>query len=326
MSSNEKLYAWRILLGKIINDPQERQRLAFQIGANHVTLMRWSTNKSTPRPESLHRLLQALPNYRQQLFELIPEEFPEFFTRQTLKNEIAPEIPSAFYERVLQAYTATPAHMRPSSIRITIIQQLLGHLDPMSKGIAVSISVCLPPSSDSDVHSLREDMGRGITPWHSHLKNRLGFLGIESPQGDAVTKGHPVVIQNHEEKSMRYPSHIVEWEESAIACPLLLADRVAGCLYISSTQSGYFLQPLQDLIKSYANLLTLSFEQHNFYKMGQIALGIMPPYEVQQGYTRHFQQRVSRQLRTMQETQPISRIEAELKVLQDLEEELLYIP
>ncbi len=140
MSSNKKLYAWRILLGKIINDPQERQRVALLIGANHVTLIRWSTNKSTPRIESLRRLLQALPRYRQQLLELIPEEFPEFFTERTLENKIAPDIPSAFYERVLQAYTATPPHMRPSSVRITIIQQLLVQNQATCSGMKRGVS------------------------------------------------------------------------------------------------------------------------------------------------------------------------------------------
>ena len=79
---------------------------------------------------------------------------------------MAQEIPSAFYERVLQAYTSNPPLLRSSSIRITIIQQMLGHLDPISAGLAVSVSVCMPPTADGVVRSLREDMGRGTSPWH----------------------------------------------------------------------------------------------------------------------------------------------------------------
>lgn len=318
-----KLYSWRILLGKIINDPQERHRIASQIGANHVTLTRWSTDKSTPRIESLHRLLDALPKYRQQFRELIPEEFPEFFAERITEDEVTAEIPSAFYERVLQAYTATPVYVRSSSVRVTIMQQLLGHLDPVARGIAISISVCMPPSGDGFIRSLREDIGRGVAPWHSHLKNRLSFLGIESPQGYAITEGHLIVVHSYEEKRLRFPHHIVEWEESAVACPILLDDCVAGCVYISSPQEGYFSQSLQNLTKSYANLFTLSFEQNTFYKLGQIALGMMPGYDVQQTYMRQFQQRVSQVMRAKQVMQPISRIEAELRILQELEEELL---
>ncbi len=326
MSNDEKIFEWRTLLGRVVSDPHERIRIARMIGVNNVTLTRWATHKSNPRMESLHRLVQALPSYRTQLLELIPEEFSEFLTEEITVEEVAQEIPSAFYERVLQAYTSNPPLLRSSSIRITIIQQMLAHLDPEPAGLAVSVSVCMPPTTEYVVHSLREDMGRGTSPWHSHLRNRIGFLAIESPQGYAVTEGHVVVLRNRAEKRMLFPAHVVEWEESAIACPLLLGDRVAGCLYLSSPLQDYFLQTLQDLVKSYANLLVLSFEAHEFFKVRQIALGIMPSYDEQQPYLRHFQQRVTQYMRDMHGGKPLSRVEAEMKVLQDLEEELLRIP
>ena len=323
MSNGEKIYAWRTLLGKVINAPQERQRIARMIGINNITLTRWATNKSNPRMESLHRLVQALPTYRVQFLDLIPEEFPEFLTEESSIEEVAQEIPSAFYERVLQAHASNPPLLRSSSIRITIIQQMLGQLDPMPAGLAVSVSICMPPTTEGVVRSLREDMGRGTSPWHSHLRNSIGFLAIESPQGYAVTEGHAVVVRNSDEKRTLFPAHIVEWEESALACPLLQADRVAGCLYLSSPLQDYFLQTLQDVIKSYANLLLLSFEPEDFFKVGQIALGIMPARNVQQTYMHHFQQRVTEYIRTMHGSKPLSRWEAEAKVLRDLEDELL---
>ncbi len=326
VNNSEKIFEWRTLLGRVINDPHERLRIARMIGINNVTLTRWATNKSNPRLESLHRLVQALPPYRLQLIELIPEEFPEFLTEEMMVEEVVQEIPSAFYERVLQAYTSDLPLLRSSSIRITIIQQMLGHLDPIPAGLAVSVSVCMPPVADGMVRSLREDMGRGTSPWHSHLRNRIGFLAIESLQGYAVIEGHAVVIRNSEEKKRLFPTHVVEWEESAIACPLIKADRVAGCLYLSSPLQNYFLQTLQDVIKCYANLLILSFEPHEFFKVGQIALGVMPAHDVQQTYLRHFQQRVTQYMRDMHDSKPFSRLEAEAKVLQDVEEELLHIP
>jgi len=150
--------------------------MARMIGINNITLTRWATNKSSPRIESLHRLLQALPTYRPQVLELISEEFPDFLVEDAKIEAVAQEIPSAFYERVLQAFTSNPPLLRSSSIRITIIQQMLGQLDPIPAGLAVSISVCMPPSRNNMVCSLREDMGRGTSPWHTHLRNRAGFL------------------------------------------------------------------------------------------------------------------------------------------------------
>ncbi len=326
MSKAEESQAWRTLLGKIVSDPHERARIARMIGINNVTLTRWATNKSNPRIESLHRLVQALPSYRTQLTELIPEEFPEFLTEEATIEEVAQEIPSVFYERVLHAYTSNPPRLRSSSIRITIIQQMISHLDPIPAGLAVSISVCSPPHTDGIIRSLREEIGRGTSPWHTHLHNRLGFLAIESPQGYAVTEGHAVVIHNSTEKKTLFPTHAVEFEQSALACPLQMADRVAGCLYLSSPLQDYFVQTLQDLIKSYANLLVLSFEHNEFFKLEQIALGVMPPYTVQQAYLRHFQQRVTQYMREMHGSKLLSRQEAEVKVLHDLEEELLCIP
>ncbi len=326
MSKDEEISLWRRLLGRIVSDPHERTRIARMIGINSVTLTRWATNKSNPRIESLHRLVQALPSYRTQLIELIPQEFPEFLTEEITIEEIAPEIPSAFYERVLNAYTSNPPLLRSSSIRITIIQQMLSHLDPVPTGLAVSISVCMPPTEDGIIRCLREDVGRGTSPWHAHLHNRLGFLAIESPQGYAITEGHAVVTCNSKEKKTLFPTHAVEYEESALACPLQMADRVAGCLYLSSPLQDYFLQSLQDVVKSYANLLVLSFEPDNFFKREQIVLGVMPPYTMQQTYLRHFQQRVTQYMREMHSSKLLSRQEAEIKVLRDLEEELLCFP
>ena len=326
MSKDEEIFAWRTLLGRLVSDPHERTRIARMIGINSITLTRWATNKSNPRMESLHRLVQALPAYRTQLTELIAQEFPEFLTEEVTLEEVVPEIPSVFYERVLNAYTTNPPLLRSSSIRITIIQQMLGHIDPMPVGLAVSISVCMPPTEDGILRCLREDMGRGTSPWHAHLHNRLGFLAIESPQGYAVTEGRSVVIRNSIEKKTLFPTHDVEYEESALACPLQMADRVAGCLYLSSPLQEYFLQSLQDVVKSYANLLVLSFESEDFFKREQIALGVMPPYSVQQTYLRHFQQRVTQYMRAMHGSRLLSRREAEIKVLQDLENELLCFP
>ena len=326
MRDNAKLSAWRITLGKIVSDPQERRRIAHMIGINHVTLTRWSTHISTPRMDSLHRMVQAIPTHRQQFLDLIPEEFPDFLTKDAPKaGSIVQEIPSAFYEQVIQAYTSNQPLLRCSSIRVTIIQQIVSQLDPALAGIAASISVCVPPHQDGGVRSLREYIGRGTAPWHSHLENRLGFLGIESPQGYAIAQGRSIVMQSHEEKVIHYPGHHVAWEKSAIACPLIQAGNVAGCLYISSPQKDFFEETLTSIAQSYANLLTLGFLPHEFYNLKQITLGIMPPNVVQQPHLQKFQPRVSQRMRELQKCKPVSRSDAETSVLQDMEEELLHL-
>src|SRR5579883_2024761 len=60
----EASQSWRELLGKIIADPQERQRLADTLNINPITLTRWATHKSNPRPDNLRPLIEVLPQYR----------------------------------------------------------------------------------------------------------------------------------------------------------------------------------------------------------------------------------------------------------------------
>lgn len=69
---------WRELLGKIVADPHERERIANELGVNPITLVRWVNNESKPRTQHLRQLLNALPEYRARLLELIIEEFEDF--------------------------------------------------------------------------------------------------------------------------------------------------------------------------------------------------------------------------------------------------------
>jgi hypothetical protein len=52
----QELASWRELLGKIIADSHERQRIANMLGVNPITLTRWVNNESKPRPQNLRQL------------------------------------------------------------------------------------------------------------------------------------------------------------------------------------------------------------------------------------------------------------------------------
>src|SRR6266567_4947169 len=157
---------WRELLGQVTSDHQEKQRIADVVGVNPITLMRWATNKSNPRLDNLRPLLSALPRYRQQLARLIAVEYPHVLNAPPAVTEIAPEIPSAFYARVLNAHTTSPSLLRGSAVSILILQQLLEHLDPQQLGIVAVIVQCMPPSvPGGKVRSLRKTVGRGNSPW-----------------------------------------------------------------------------------------------------------------------------------------------------------------
>src|SRR5947209_6837069 len=127
----EKVSAWREMLGRIIHDTHERQRLANMLSVSPVTLMRWANNTSSPRPQNIHHLLNALPEYRSTLLELLLEEFPSLSTTaEEEQKDFSQEIPSEFYTRVLNALATDPKIQRFWSISNLILQQALGQLDP----------------------------------------------------------------------------------------------------------------------------------------------------------------------------------------------------
>ncbi len=75
-----KSFTWRDLLAEIIADPSERHQLAAMLNVHPLTLTRWSTGISMPRFESLHRLIEALPAYKERLHSLLVQEIPEIRT------------------------------------------------------------------------------------------------------------------------------------------------------------------------------------------------------------------------------------------------------
>ena len=60
----QELPSWRVLLGQLIHDPQERNRIANELGINPATLVRWAHNETNPRPQNLDPASQSR-RYRQ---------------------------------------------------------------------------------------------------------------------------------------------------------------------------------------------------------------------------------------------------------------------
>ncbi len=100
----------------------------------------------------------------------------------------------------------------------------------------------------------------------------------------------------------------------------MIADQIAGCLLVSSTQPDYFLsQARQKLVQQYAELLLVAFEPANFYDLGSVDLGRIPPYEQQRSHLNNFRQRVA----DVMIRQRVDVVQAERIVWQLIEDELL---
>ena len=317
--------AWRKLLENIIADAQVRQRIANELGVNPATLVRWARGETNPRHENLQRLLKALPAQQQTLTRLLTEEFPAFDMQGG--EDRSERIPEEIYSRILHMYVNTRDEQRSWYMSDLITQLALGQLDPNHLGMAITLAHCMPPSGVAHrVRSLRQNAGRGTPPWNTYLDQELLFLGIESLAGYAVAVGHLVAVQSRAEQT-RMSVRWEEWEESAVASPILLGGRVACCLIASSTQPEYFLEFRQKLIGQYTELLTLAFRSEEFYAYQDVELSLMPSYEVQRIRFSQFRQYLSDVLReASREQRPITAREAERIVWADLEAELLGLP
>lgn len=320
--------SWRDLLKIIISDNRERQRIAEELGLRPITLNRWVNQDSDPRPQNLHRLLNALPQYRDQLIELIREEdgFAEFSNADL--DDASKDIPAIFYNKVFAARASAHDNMRFWSICNLILQQAIGQLDPDRSGLAITIMRCMSPrQEDNKVHSLRASLGLGTPPFQADLEQKTMFLGAESLAGYAVASCRPEMSQNVDEDDSQIPLSKVKYEKSSAVYPILLSGKIAGCIIVSSTQVNYFLsQSRLNLIKNYADLFAVAFEPEEFYSPEMIELRVMPDQETQKPYFANFRLRVANAiLEASRNKQPISNVEAEKRVWEQLEDELAHL-
>lgn len=320
----EEDQTWRTLLGKIIADPKERQRIANAVKVSPVTLIRWTTNKSHPHSENLQLLLGALPDYREELIKLINKEHPyEIYTQPPEQDDFL-DIPAAFYAQVLTTYTASTNQLRESAICTMLLEQILHHLDPHQIGTMALLACCVQPRTGKPIRSLMHIAGQSTPSWRPQVEHLKQFLGAESLVGHALINKHSVVIQHRAEIERIFPGHAFDGEESSAAYPILLADRTVGCLYVASTRTSFFTQRYLDLIQKYVDLFVIAFEPKDFYDLAKIILGIMPPRAQQISYITHFNERIAQLIKQAnQQDKSLTPTQAAIIVCQELEDELL---
>jgi len=324
----QEVHTWRNFLGTIISNTKEKQRIADELGVKPITLTRWVSGESDPRPHNLRLLLNVLPGQREQLLDLIrQEEGLEEFS-DTIKDDTYKDIPSEFYSNVFVARASITENLRYWSLCQIILQQALGQLDPDRLGMAIWVVRCMPPSGFyHKVRSLRESAGTGTPPWGGNLEQRAMFLAAESLAGNVVTLCRPAIIENLDEEHNLLPAARVDYEKSCAIYPILYAGRIAGVFLVSSTQYNHFSSRSRAaLVQSYADLLALAFEAEDFYEPEDIALCVMPYHNEQKEYFAPFRQLVSSTIReAAQSGKPMNNVEAEMKVWQQLEEHLIQL-
>jgi hypothetical protein len=289
-----KSFTWRDLLAEIISESSERHRLAALLNVHPLTLIRWSTGISTPRPESLHRLVEALPIYAEQLYLLIAQEVPEFGPNTTVNaQKMAEHIPSSLYTEILALWaTALPQH-RCRIISARLLSSLLEQLDRQQVGALATIALFTPPLENKPVRSLHIFMGQ-VSPrsWQQKLHSTYPYLfGAESLTGYSIQTNR---LQFQGPSNMSdLPVRRVGEVKSAVSCPIRSFSRIAGAFYVASKQADYFLPPQLQLIDAYAQLVTLALDEHDFYDFDRIALTLFPSGQEQASFVRAAQYRMT---------------------------------
>ena len=331
MRDIHEVQTWRELLGIIISDTKERQRLIDALSVTSITLTRWVSGESDPRPQNLRHLLSVLPQQRERFIELLKKERGlDEFANPVTEEVTSGEIPAEFYARVFVARATMTDSLRFWSTCNLILQQALGQLDPDRQGMSIWVVKCMPPSGPyQKVRSLREIVGQGTHPWSGNLEQQAMFLGAESLAGNVVTLCRPGIIENLDEEHNLMPAARVDFEKSAAIYPILFAGRIAGVLLISSTEYNHFLlQTRTALAQSYADLIALSFEAERLLRTrGHRSL--CHAYRIM-NKNNILPNSVSLIANTMiiaaSKNRPVNNIEADQIVWQHLEEKFLQLP
>src|SRR5262249_44094306 len=159
-------------------------------------------------------LLDALPQHRVQLAQLIRKEFPLMFLPGNNKQEESLEIPARFYAQILKTYTTSPPQLRTIAVGRQVLEQMLQQFDPHQLGLVIVIVRCTMPPPGLPVRSLRQSLGRGTGPWNILNDNHLRFYGAESQVGNTIITGHAQIFQNRQERRRLFPTHDPIFEQS----------------------------------------------------------------------------------------------------------------
>jgi len=317
---------WQALLGQLITIPGERARLAKALHIRPITLQRWSEGLSKPRYENIRQLIKYLPNETYPRFmRLLLLDFPEWSTEDIPPDRFFQSIPAEFYARAMSNLSLTPLSIYQQSMQDLILQQIVQHLDPDRRGLAVTLLICVSAAAGQKVRSLCEIGGLATPPWPSHPVERLRFFGAESLMGDAITHARLCVINSRQEVTF-FPVQWDQHDRSMAAFPILRHARLVGGLIVSSAQEDFFTSSRLTVIEGYARLATCIFEGEPSFDPTEIELRMMPAYARQQPYFAGYYQRISRHLtQASAQGQPLSLPQARHVVWQELEEVLLQV-
>lgn len=312
--AEEKLSPFSSTLRNILrHDRLEIARVAREMEVAENTIYRWMNGSSEPRPPHLRRLPDVLPEHRNTLLYAIRQTFPE--TVQTIITSIQEVSKDIYYQVLEQVSTIQEPETRFWQVSQSLFDFALAHMDADKLGMAVTYAACMPPRPDG-ILSLRESIMRGNDPWPPSFESKA-FLGRNTLAGAAASSQRTQTWDIAEEENSRLLVEVDEHEASACATPVMRGGFIAGVLIVSSTQSGYFRDPMAiRAVEEFARLLATALLDKDFYSYQSLNLRPMPDLRWQRSYiANHYVTGILSYVRKF----AISRSEAELRVCKEME-------
>ncbi len=313
--AEEKLSPFSSLLRHILrHDRAEIARVAKDLEVAEITVYRWMNGSSEPRAIHLKRLPEVFAEHRGNLTYAINQTFPGVLDPPTLGIR---EVRKDIYRRVFDLIATTSEDgARYWQVTQAIFEYALLHLDSDRRGLSITYAN-LMPSHEDGIHSLREATMRGNYPWPFNLESKA-YLGSTTLAGTSAMLQRLQTWDNLCSEE-RLQVDIDEHERSTAACPVMFAGHIAGVLIISSTQTGFFTDPMAcQAVSEYAQLLALALHAEDFYPCSLLNLRPMPEVKWQRAEIgRSFVNRIV----TYARKHMIARQEAEQQVIIEMERE-----
>lgn len=256
---------WRTWLASLPSD--EKRKLMEDLKISQSSLSRWISRERTPRPHRLYDLINFYPALRAS----IEQEFPDAFTYD--KENIALHLPVQQYEEILQTFAIVAESVSHREIAQKVFVHMSESLDPISSGLFLLPSFCVPVAGI--ISHLRTADGYGTGIWKRTQEHEYFDLGKDSLAGVSVTRCRTILYPQMAFIDHRPFSPHAEKVESAAAFPLLRRGNIAGALVVASVHGDFFNERRCDQCIKYTNLYALSLLDEQFYSPQRIALRVM---------------------------------------------------
>ena len=311
---------WHQILETLTRTPKALERLAQQLGVAPVTIQRWVKGQSSPRPQQIHRLVNALPEHASVLRNLLNQEFPPFAVTEDRSGQMSDQLTEA-----LTTLATTPRHLHFWYVGPMMLQAILAQFDPFQQGMLVRLIQGVRPAPGKRVRSVRLTLMAANAPLRQGIiPTQLYFAGAESLVGQVISSGHALLLEDVSGGNWRLPHPMTAWAQSTVVVPLLFGGQIAGCLKVCSPTPRIFDLSHLERLEHFATLMALVLQPEEFYAPECISLALMPTPDMQQPFVSRFHTLVRDSLREADCLQrSITLVEAEQLAWQQIEEDLM---